>query len=167
MPHHTTPQPQDSRCTDHRLGSNFALDGVLTGQIEKKKKDVRPLSNVNIRRAHRPDRAHHPAVHRPRRAGALINEINTNQSLDVNYSPSTSRSGSRSSGSTSDGGCGSTTHTLWVRTALAPRRASAHRRLDICVSSSDVAYVGEFVALARAPFVSRFSQRGCACPIRT
>ena len=28
---------KDSRCTDHRLGSNFALDGVLTGQIEKKK----------------------------------------------------------------------------------------------------------------------------------
>lgn len=25
---------KDSRCTDHRLGSNFALDGVLTGQIE-------------------------------------------------------------------------------------------------------------------------------------
>ena len=23
-----------SRCTDHRLGSNFALDGVLSGQIE-------------------------------------------------------------------------------------------------------------------------------------
>ena len=22
------------RCTDHRLGSNFALDGVLAGQIE-------------------------------------------------------------------------------------------------------------------------------------
>jgi len=34
VPYHTTSQPQDSRCTDHRLGSNFALDGVLTGQIE-------------------------------------------------------------------------------------------------------------------------------------
>ena len=25
---------KDSRCTDHRLSSNFALDGVLTGGIE-------------------------------------------------------------------------------------------------------------------------------------
>merc|ERR1711935_1102980 len=25
---------KDSRCTDHRLGSNFALDSVLSGQIE-------------------------------------------------------------------------------------------------------------------------------------
>jgi len=25
---------KDSRCTDHRLGSNFALDGVLSGEIE-------------------------------------------------------------------------------------------------------------------------------------
>jgi len=44
VPYHTTSQPQDSRCTDHRLGSNFALDGVLTGQIEKKEKDAPPLS---------------------------------------------------------------------------------------------------------------------------
>jgi len=25
---------KDSRCTDHRLGSNFALDGVLSGGID-------------------------------------------------------------------------------------------------------------------------------------
>ena len=25
---------KDSRCTDHRLGSNFALGGVLSGEIE-------------------------------------------------------------------------------------------------------------------------------------
>ena len=25
---------KDSRCTDHRLSSNFALDGVLAGDIE-------------------------------------------------------------------------------------------------------------------------------------
>ena len=25
---------KDSRCTDHRLGSNFALDGVLSGEID-------------------------------------------------------------------------------------------------------------------------------------
>ena len=25
---------KDSRCTDHRLGSNFALDGVLGGGVE-------------------------------------------------------------------------------------------------------------------------------------
>jgi protein subunit release factor A len=25
---------KDSRCTDHRLGSNFALDGVMSGEIE-------------------------------------------------------------------------------------------------------------------------------------
>ena len=25
---------KDSRCTDHRLSSNFALDGVLSGEIE-------------------------------------------------------------------------------------------------------------------------------------
>ena len=26
---------KDSRCTDHRLGSNFALDSVLSGEIEQ------------------------------------------------------------------------------------------------------------------------------------
>ena len=52
MPSHTTPQPQDSRCTDHRLGSNFALDGLRTGERTKKKKDRRltriiiPISGV-------------------------------------------------------------------------------------------------------------------------
>ena len=25
---------KDSRCTDHRLSSNFALDGVLSGEID-------------------------------------------------------------------------------------------------------------------------------------
>ena len=47
-PYHTTPQPQDSRCTDHRLGSNFALDGVLTGQIGKKEKRCAPVIIMSI-----------------------------------------------------------------------------------------------------------------------
>ena len=39
---------KDSRCTDHRLGSSFALDGVLTGQIEKKKKRSPPVIIMSI-----------------------------------------------------------------------------------------------------------------------
>ena len=31
---HGTLRLPASRCTDHRLGSNFALDGVLSGQID-------------------------------------------------------------------------------------------------------------------------------------
>ena len=68
---HLNPRTRDAPTT----GSDPTLRSTACSPARSKKREKMDARyhNVNIRRAHRPDRAHHPAVHRPRRAGALIN----------------------------------------------------------------------------------------------